>query len=428
MRDAIVGYLATLIQDGTVTDHRDSRLIGFLLDYTRNAAKLEINLLVSSLKTTVPDEICNSEADNIDKLFINRMKTRLIDELGITDENAMWVVHAWISTYKDNTSRVKLTSPDTVQNPILIFHNDEQEQLLSELEALPIDNGSHRRRLEIGDRLAEIGDPRPGVGVKNGIPEIEWVPVLTNGTITIAGQTFPVKPFLIAKYPVTYIQYQAFIASDYSNPRWWNDFPKDYRTQRLSSSRVKLTNAPRDALSWYQAVAFSRWLNDKLMGLEKIYPNFILRVGSNVEVRLPTEWEWQWAAQGEGRSKKYPWGDDWRDGYANTNEAGLSRLVAVGMYPHAIADCNALDLVGNLREWCQNNYDDISVIDGYGDGKRKVLRGGAFNSHQADSVVSYRLNPFSPNYSFNYFGMRLVISDPIETLTARIFNRSPNTK
>jgi formylglycine-generating enzyme required for sulfatase activity len=52
---------------------------------------------------------------------------------------------------------------------------------------------------------------------------------------------------------------------------------------------------------------------------------------------------------------------DWRAGVANSREAGLGRPTAVGMYPHGAAACKALDMAGNLREWCANNFDDQNV-------------------------------------------------------------------
>ena len=50
------------------------------------------------------------------------------------------------------------------------FIRPEAERLLEEI-ANPAT--SHQRRAIIGDRLAEIGDPRPGVGLdSNGVPAL----------------------------------------------------------------------------------------------------------------------------------------------------------------------------------------------------------------------------------------------------------------
>ena len=90
------------------------------------------------------------------------------------------------------------------------FIRPEAERLLEE-----IDNPAttHQRRAIIGDRLAEIGDPRPGVGLNSdGLPEFVWLPV-PGGEITLEDNagTFTVQPFAISKYPVTWAQYRSFL-------------------------------------------------------------------------------------------------------------------------------------------------------------------------------------------------------------------------
>jgi hypothetical protein len=101
------------------------------------------------------------------------------------------------------------------------FIEPEQARLLGELETLPPTATSHERRRDIGDRLAVIGDLRPGVGVRDGLPDMVWLPVTLGGEIVIKEQRFQVQPFYIARYQVTYVQFQAFAETDYDNPRWW---------------------------------------------------------------------------------------------------------------------------------------------------------------------------------------------------------------
>ena len=76
------------------------------------------------------------------------------------------------------------------------------------------------------------------------------------------------------------------------------------------------------------------------------------------------------------QARDYAWGD-WQEGYANTSEAGLSRTTAVGMYPHGQAECGAVDLAGNLWDWCLNDKNKVDQIS-ISNNEYKLLRGGSF--------------------------------------------------
>jgi hypothetical protein len=145
------------------------------------------------------------------------------------------------------------------------FIEPEQARLLRELQDLLPTPDMHGRRLTLGNRLTEIGDTRHGVGVKDGVPEMDWLPVTPGGEIEIGGKSFTVQPFYIAKYLITYPQYQAFVSAEdgFKNPAWWEGMPEKYQRQEMANQRTKMSNAPRDSLSWYQSVAFARWLDAK---------------------------------------------------------------------------------------------------------------------------------------------------------------------
>jgi hypothetical protein len=295
--------------------------------------------------------------------------------------------------------------------PVSSLVKTEQERLLHELDDL---NTTHERRRDIGDRLSIIGDTRPGVGVRaDGTPDIVWLPVAPGGAMVIERQTFSVQPFYIAKYQITYAQYEAFVqATDgFNNPEWWTAMPVEYQRQQLEEQRSKSLNNPRDSVSWYQGMAFTNWLKYRLHGLELVFPEeFFARrlvVGENAEVRLPLEWEWQWAAQGGGQQREYPWGE-WQAGYTNTAEAGLDRATAVGMYQQGAAACGALDMNGNVWEWCLNKYSSILDIQVDESNDYRVLRGGSFYSNSSFAGNMYRKSsrPFSDSSDF---GLRVVI-------------------
>ena len=249
----------------------------------------------------------------------------------------------------------------TLSATVQAFIRPEAERLLEEINNAAT---SHQRRASIGDRLADIGDPRPGVGLNSdGLPEFVWLPV-PGGEITLEGNagTFPVQPFAISKYPVTWAQYRSFLEAEdgYRQQRWWRGLAE--RQAQPGEQYRQQDNHPAENVSWYDAVAFCRWLSARL----------------GYEVRLPTEWEWQQAATGGDPAREYPWGADWRPEYTNTLESGLGRTTAVGLYPQGASPVGALDMSGNVWEWCLNEHDHPQRT-GLSGTARRVVRGGSWN-------------------------------------------------
>ena len=129
------------------------------------------------------------------------------------------------------------------------------------------------------------------------------------------------------------------------------------------------------------------------------------------EIRLPTEWEWQQAATGGDPDHEYPWGAEWDSSRVNTYESNLNRPTAVGMYPQGASPVGALDISGNVWEWCLNEYDNPKRVDLSGDGRR-VVRGGSWGNYQVDARAACRsfLCPAERGYAL---GFRVVCSSPL---------------
>ncbi|TKB70058.1 MAG: DUF4062 domain-containing protein [Nitrospira sp.] len=237
---------------------------------------------------------------------------------------------------------------------------------------------SHQERLLIGQTLAEFGDTRPGVGVKDGVPDIVWIDI-PGGSVKLedGDHVFEVKPFRMAKYPVTNAQFAAFItATDgYRNEEWWKDIEQ---SEEACTASWHEANAPRETVSWYEAVAFCRWLSHHQ---------------PDQPVRLPTEWEWQQAATGGDPEREYPW-EGGRDGSrCNSYESRLNRTTAVGMYPQGATQQGVLDMMGNVWEWCVNktrNSERLETMRIDKGGDRRVIRGGSWDYRLGSSRVSLR--------------------------------------
>jgi formylglycine-generating enzyme required for sulfatase activity len=255
----------------------------------------------------------------------------------------------------------------------------------------------HELRAAIGVRLSLLGDPRPGVGLRaDSLPDIVWRKV-PDGEVTLEEKagTFTVKPFYIAKYLVTWIQYRAFLESEdgFKQSRWWDKLA--YRASSPGRQFNQYDNHPAKNVAWVEAVAFCRWLSMKL----------------GFEVQLPTEWEWQQAATGGDPANEYPWGSEWDSGKANTWESDLRCTTAVGVYPGGVSPVGALDMSGNVWEWCLNEYENPKRIEISGKAARAV-RGGSWNGNRSGARCAFRLR-LNPNSRVNVIGFRLVCASPI---------------
>ncbi|PTQ76226.1 hypothetical protein C8R26_12140 [Nitrosomonas oligotropha] len=112
-----------------------------------------------------------------------------------------------------------------LEQPLRQFLYPEPLTLLEELNT---DETPHQRREEIGLRLNQMGDPRRGVGLnEKGLPDMVWISIPA-GEVTLETESrerFPVPPFRLVRYPVTWAQYRAFLDAEdgYCNPAWWED-------------------------------------------------------------------------------------------------------------------------------------------------------------------------------------------------------------
>ncbi len=151
----------------------------------------------------------------------------------------------------------------------------------------------------------------------------------------------------------------------------------------------KFGNHPRERVSWYDAVAFCRWLTSKL----------------GYEVRLPTEQEWEKAARGtDGR--EYPCGNDFDATKCNTAETGIGQTSALGIFLDGASPYGVLDMSGNVWEWCLNEYRNPDHIQ-LGGSERRVLRGGSWLNDPDGARSAYRFGYFPASRNLN-LGFRIL--------------------
>jgi formylglycine-generating enzyme required for sulfatase activity len=221
-------------------------------------------------------------------------------------------------------------------------------------------------RVQAGDVLGRLGDPRPGVGLRDdGLPDIFWCEVPAGPFLMGSAQeTHPdaydqktpqhevwLPAFKIARYPISNVQYDTFVRDGGYTERWhgcWTDVgwqKKDKTRPDTYGGVYDLPNHPVVGVTWYEALAFCQWLTARLREVGEIDEEW--------QVRLPSEAEWEKAARGtDGRS--YPWGDEADPNRANWLDTGIHTTSAVGCFPGGVSPYGVLDMSGNVWEWTQS--------------------------------------------------------------------------
>jgi formylglycine-generating enzyme required for sulfatase activity len=173
--------------------------------------------------------------------------------------------------------------------------------------------------------------------------------------------------YYIGKYPVTADEYREFVQVSGYKPEYFGEISK-------------LTgNHPVTWLYWKDALAYAQWKG----------------------LTLPSEAEWEKAASWDEAKKEkriYPWGNDWRDGYANTEEhwkrpqslwdrlrrrKDQKTTTPVNAFPQGNSPYGCADMSGNVWEWCHSLYKPYpyDANDGREDENAsgsRVIRGGSY--------------------------------------------------
>ena len=205
-----------------------------------------------------------------------------------------------------------------------------------------------------------------------------------------------VPSFFMGKYPVTQKQWRAVAALGKVNI----DLESD-------PSYFKGDNLPVERVSWNDAQEFCARLSRM----------------ANKTYRLPTEAEWEYACRG-GTTTPFYCGETISTDLANYNgnytygqgQKGQYRekTTEVGIFP--ANPFGLYDMCGNVWEWCEDKWHETYInapIDGTAwtslSSELRLLRGGSWVYYPRLCRSAYRLN-FSPDYSNNRNGFRLVVS------------------
>jgi formylglycine-generating enzyme required for sulfatase activity len=322
-------------------------------------------------------------------------------------------------------------------------------RLLEEGQLPPVE------RAAAGRALAKLGDPRPGVSIdsETGVSDIVWCQVppgpflMGDGDDQHRNKTIN-QGYLISRYPITNVQFGAFVqANGYAEERYWGEAQRagvwrEGKVKGLLDDRPRegpygygepfnLPNHPVVGVTWYEALAFCRWLDEHLRVADRRLRVWrdgqIETLDRGLEpstVRLPSEAEWEKAARGaDGR--RYPWGETPASDRANYDDTGLGATSAVGCFPGGASPYDVEDLSGNVWEWTRSlwgeDWDEPSFVYPYDpqDGREnleagsdalRVVRGGAFYVTAVNVRCAIRFR-YYPNFQWlNHFGFRVVVA------------------
>ncbi|MFV1964309.1 MAG: SUMF1/EgtB/PvdO family nonheme iron enzyme [Pirellulaceae bacterium] len=166
-------------------------------------------------------------------------------------------------------------------------------------------------------------------------------------------------------------------------------------------SKRKAPNLPAERVPWTEAARFCNLCSQQ----EELTPCYDTETWEcDFEAdgyRLPTEAEWEYACRA-GSATRFSFGDDENDlaKYAWAKPHSRGRTWPVGQKrPNA---WGLYDMHGNVWEWCNDFYSDsyyrespLANPRGPGSGKRRVLRGGAWNSPAEKCRAAYRFKEFA---------------------------------
>jgi iron(II)-dependent oxidoreductase len=153
-------------------------------------------------------------------------------------------------------------------------------------------------------------------------------------------------------------------------------------------------NHPVVDVSWAQAEAYCR----------------------HYALALPTEAQWEYAGRGAD-SREYPWGDRWEEGLccSSTLGTGPAGRCPVGSFPAGASWCRALDMTGNVWQWCRDwfapdYYSHSPETDPPGPrrGECRLARGGWWRSTPQDCRVARRY-AFDPLARYDTLGFRCLL-------------------
>lgn len=218
-----------------------------------------------------------------------------------------------------------------------------------------------------------------------------WSPAVGEGTVQL-------PTFYLSRHEVTVGQFATFARAS-----GWKANPATLQGDPAH---------PVTFVSWPDAVAYCRWLENILKEDAAAPVGLRDRVRSGWRVSLPTEAQWEKAARG-GDRRRYPWGATARTDRANYAGHGTT---PVGRFPCPECPYGLADMSGNVWEWTRSPFqpypydtaDDRTNLDA---DALWVIRGGGFADPERLVRTTAR-GGADPGARRAFIGFRVAISAP----------------
>ena len=208
--------------------------------------------------------------------------------------------------------------------------------------------------------------------------------------------TVDVPAFFIGRSEVTVAQFGAFVRAT------------GHAADPQALARPPLN--PASFVSWPDALAYCRWLEELLRDSAATPPELANRLADGWRVTLPTEAQWEKAARGnDGRI--FPWGNELRRDRANF---ATGRPAPVGELACPECPYGLSDMSGNVWEWTRSPwqpypYDETDDREGLEGDALWVMRGGSFSDPVRNVRAAIR-GAAGPDVRREFIGFRVVVT------------------